>query len=557
MSKLWALTKVLIKNNVFSSGSKNGKSKKGGIIALAILLVFVGVSLCVPIVYALDSILEIAKIENIIISIILPMAGVTTIVFSIFSVVSVFYLSKDSEHLLPLPIEPKNIIMSKFLVSLLTEYYILFMFILPCLIGVGVGINASVLYYLYMIIIFILLPIIPSAIVTIIILFITRFTGVIKNKDVFMYVSMVLILVFAFGYNYIIQNVISIDPNNVGGTISEFENAVLPYFKAVFPFYNSASSTLINYNNLNGAFSLIAFIGFNFLALLLVYFIGDKLYLNTLTNTRGSKKKTYNVEEIVCKSDKKKSVSGWLLKKEWLIVKRSPVFMLNIVIVVFLVPVIFVLSFLISFMSSGVDTSGLLNSGDVNMYLDIPFVYLIIFAVLIFFTCTSVAASTSISREGSNAWFMKVIPVSYFKQINIKVLFAVLIDMLGVIATALIPIIIYKIPVLYVISLFIPLIILVVLMNYLNILIDLKRPRLNWSEESEAVKQNLNSMISMFSTIGVCVIFGVFAFLFFKYNITINIALLAGIISLVCGIILAFVIYYFYKNSSKLVESIE
>ena len=55
-----------------------------------------------------------------------------------------FYLSKDSDHLLHLPIAPKDIMLSKFIVSLMSEYYILFMFILPCLIGVGVGVPAPV-----------------------------------------------------------------------------------------------------------------------------------------------------------------------------------------------------------------------------------------------------------------------------------------------------------------------------------------------------------------------------------------------------------------------------
>ena len=176
MSKLWTLTKVLFKTNLFS-GIDSAKNKKKNnkvlsIFLIGILLAVVIGGLGVPIILTLDSILEISPLENVFISLILPLAGVTTIVFSVFSVVSVFYLSKDSEHLLPLPIAPKDIMMSKFLVSLVNEYYILVMFILPCLIGVGVGIDAGVLYYVYTIIIFLLLPVIPSVIVAFIILLI-------------------------------------------------------------------------------------------------------------------------------------------------------------------------------------------------------------------------------------------------------------------------------------------------------------------------------------------------------------------------------------------------
>ena len=47
------------------------------------------------------------------------------------------------------------------------------------------------------------------------------------------------------------------------------------------------------------------------------------------------------------------------------------------------------------------------------------------------------------------------------------------------------------------------------------------------------------------------------AFVFYYYSITINVVLLSILISVFCGIILGLVIYYFYKNSDKLVESID
>ena len=556
MNKIVSLTKVLLKTNLLSGAgeSKNNKKKRKGLglLGRGLLLLFVVCSLGIPIIFAFDSVLEILPIGNIFLSFILPLAGITTIVFSIFSVVSVFYLSKDSEHLLPLPIEPRDLMISKFLVSLVNEYYILFMFILPCLIGVGVGINAGILYYVYMILIFLLLPIIPSAIVTLIILIVTRFTGVMKNKDLFMYISMGLVLIFAFGYNYIVQNFISVDMDNIGTTVKSLEDAVLPYFRAIFPFYNSGVNALVNYDNIIGLFALVAFAAFNVIALLFIYLLGDKLYLKTLTVTKGNKKKIDIVEEVVGKKSKNKGEFYWLLKKEWLIVKRTPIFMLNIVIIVFLMPIIFIVSFL----QEGGNISAIKTS-NISIHLSNPLIYLIVLAVAIFFTCSSVAASTSISREGSSAWFMKVIPVSYFKQINAKVFFAVLLDILGVIMVGIIPVIVYKIPVYYVIGVLIPLVIIVVLLNYFNILLDLRKPRLNWSEESTAVKQNLNGLVSMLITIAVCAVFGIIAFLFYKYDVNINVMILSLVISLVSGIILFLVICWFYKNSDKLLDKVD
>ena len=556
MSKLVALTKVLIKNNVLGFNSKSKRSKYGTMIAVSLLLVFVVASVCIPMAYVLSSILEVAPIEKILLSLVLPIGGIAVIVFSIFSTVSVFCLNKDSDYLLPMPIEAKDIILAKFLVSLITQYYILLMFILPCLIGIGIGMEAGIMYYIYSALVFVFMPIIPSAIVTIIILLITSFTGLMRNKDLFIYVSMGLVLAFSFGYNYILQNVLVIDPNNIGSTLGSLEAEIIPLCKKIFPFYNSGANALINYNNMNGLFSLITFISLNFITLFVVYILGDKLYLRALIDTRGSKKKETNIEEVDYKF-KKSSSSRWLFKKEWLIIKRTPIFMLNIVIIIFLMPLIIAFSFVVSYASNGGDSSSLLNIGDIGKYLDSPYMFFIVLAVFAFFTSCSVAASTSISREGSNAWFMKVIPVSIFKQINIKVLFACLLDVIGVIFAMIIPIIMYKIPMYYVLCVFVPLVIIIILSNYFNIWIDLKRPKLKWSEESEAVKQNLNAMISIFVTMGLCAVFGILAFVFYYYNITINVVLLSVLISVVCGIILGLVIYYFYKNSDKLVKSID
>ncbi len=557
MSKLWTLTKVLFKTNFLSGFSNSKKGKKRQFLSgflLVFLLVFVIGSLGVPIIFSIDGILALAPLENILISLVLPVAGVTTILFSIFSVVSVFYLSKDSDHLLPMPISGKDILLSKFLVSLVNEYYILFMFILPCLVGIGVGIDAGLMYYLFTVIIFLLIPVIPSVVVTLIVLIFTRFTGVLKNKDLFMYISMFLILGFALVYNLVIQEFISVDLENVGTTFGVLENEVIPYLKMFFPFYNSASDSLINYDNLNGIFSLITFISLNFIFLMILHLVGDKLYLKTLIDGKsGSGKKEVSLENIKVK---KSSSTRELLKKEWLVVKRTPIFMLNIVVIVFLMPVIFVGSILIGFNGEGLQTV-LPSESFVEMYLENPFIYLIVLVACMAFSSFSVAASTSISREGSNAWFMKVIPVSPFKQINVKVLFASILDLIGVFIVIIVPIILFNIPLYYVFCVLVPVILLIFIINYFNILLDLKNPKIKWNEESIAVKQNLNGVISIFFTMAVGGIFGIVAYFFYKYAIDINVVILSGIISLVCGIILTFVVSLFKINENKLLDNVD
>ena len=104
---------------------------------------------------------------------------------------------------------------------------------------------------------------------------------------------------------------------------------------------------------------------------------------------------------------------------------------------------------------------------------------------------------------------------------------------------------------------FVPLLIIVVLLNYINILLDLKKPKLNWSEESAAVKQNMNGMMSILITMAVSALLGIIAFLFYKYDINVSVISLSLVISVVSGIMLALVICCLYKNSNKLLDKVD
>ena len=90
-----------------------------------------------------------------------------------------------------------------------------------------------------------------------------------------------------------------------------------------------------------------------------------------------------------------------------------------------------------------------------------------------------------------------------------------------------------------------------------NIYLDLRKPKIKWSDESVAVKQNFNAFISIMFTLGVSCLFGITAYLFYKYNIEMNVIILRGIMRLICGILLAIVICLFKKNDNKLLDNVD
>jgi len=310
------------------------------------LVIFIsGLFMGIPIVLALDNLLSGYNFSELILSFAIPLGGVISVIFGVFSIVSVFYLNKDSEHFLHFPIKSSELLVAKFFASLVSEYLMLIMFVFPIILGVGIGIDAGGLFYVYSALICALMPIIPSVIMALIIMISNKLFKFGKRKDLFMYVMTGIILIFAFTYSFCITYLID-DANSVdlmavlSGDVSKF----IKISRYLFPPFNSAIYSLVHYEEFIGFASVMTFISFNIIAMLILYFVGDKLYIKGITKTNGDKKQKTRDKY----KDNDHGIMWELINKEWLSVKRSPVFMLNIVIANTIFPVIFLISFLVS-----------------------------------------------------------------------------------------------------------------------------------------------------------------------------------------------------------------
>ncbi|MEW6425965.1 MAG: hypothetical protein AB1523_14730 [Bacillota bacterium] len=80
--------------------------------------------------------------------------------------ISVLYFSNDLPILLPLPLKPQQILLSKFLLVLTNQYvFLLFVFLPPFLIY-AIGERAGFLYYLTALAVFLCAPVIPQGLAT-------------------------------------------------------------------------------------------------------------------------------------------------------------------------------------------------------------------------------------------------------------------------------------------------------------------------------------------------------------------------------------------------------
>ena len=160
---------------------------------------------------------------------------------------------------------------------------------------------------------------------------------------------------------------------------------------------------------------------------------------------------------------------------------------------------------------------------------------------------------TAISREGKNAQFMKYIPISLYKQLKIKAFPQIF---LNIIVILIILTTIYfnvtEITIEYYIIAFIIAMILNIINSYTMLLIDLKKPNLNWVNEESISKNNGNKLYQYVITI--------FSFLILMYlaNIFKSVSFIISVISIIIMLLIILILIkkYMKKNINKIFSKI-
>jgi ABC-2 type transport system permease protein len=325
-----------------------------------------------------------------------------------------------------------------------------------------------------------------------------RFGNITKSKDKFTYIALVISLLFGVSCSMLPSYFVdleNIDPSqisNIGQTISRFTNYVMPFLRPAITALSTTSPLIAILNTLLFIIISLAAVG-------LFLLISSKVYLKGVMNGSESKsKKKKNDSLKLAKETKRSSVFKTYALKEWRIMFRTPIYNMNLIVVDLIMIVIFGFSF-IGGNASGEEGKLMLNE---ILKFRLPsnnggFIFFILAGTL-FFNGVSAIAATAISREGKTAWFMKFIPVSPILQINAKIFFGVIVHLFVPTLLLIVSLVIGMITIVDFIFILIPFILVTIYLNYWCILIDLARPKLNWDNETVAVKQNMNSLFCLF-----------------------------------------------------------
>ena len=549
-SKVLSLSKVIFKNsfqNMETAKEVNNKKSK----SMIILYIFAFLYLAGIVgVFSNSLISELLKIhqEKMFLGVILLGIAGFVLIQTIFSAINLLYYSKDNEYILPLPLKPSQIVIAKTNVLLVTEYFIVAILGLIPLSIYGILTHANILYYIEMVIVLLIFPIIPILISSLLVLIVMSFAKFTKNRNRFQLIATILILVIVFIASFAMGNTDS-SPEELVQMVMK-ANGMVELVKNAFPTLGMAIESLTNVNIGIQLLNIMLLIVTTAIIYALYVLVGQKLYLKgAVGNLSSGKKNKKKINEK--KAFKNSTIFKTYVGKEFKILLRNPIFFMQCVLPAILFPIL-----IIGMTILGINEESNGQTIDfANMFTNKTSIYIGIgiLCVIQFFLMFIYISVTAISRDGQNASFMKYIPVKYMKQIDYKVMPNIIMTSIMSIITVIIAGILIKADILYLLLILITSIIMGVFQSYVLIIVDLKKPKLEWNSEYAVVKQNMNliwSVVISLISITVLIISGV------VLENTFNSFILTGIIALVYLLVTIITRNYINNNINKLIEKI-
>lgn len=580
MRKLLCLTRVLFKTSLGSlyqgmAGSKNKKKKGKGLggkllyLFLFLCLVPTFIMLGVAGYKGYDMLSAIGQ-EGLILGFIGILGSMLTLVFAISLVLSIFYMSRDVEMLLPMPFRPWEIVGAKFLVAWLYEIFTTALIVLPPFIGYGLAAKTGVLYGCFVALGVVFLPAAPLVYAGLVLMLIMRLFKGVKNKDFLNMAAMVIVIVAIMFLSFSMESLEGVSQEELVTLLSAGENSMLGLMKSLFPHLSFLEKALLQ----GDALSLLLFIAvsFGFIAVFLA--AANFLYFGGVAgmNETSAKRRKISAKESAAVNKSSGAVASYA-RKERRLLFRTPVYLLNCALLSFIWPVLFLIPLVMglsSQMELG-DLAAFVSEIRAGMGLlsgtDRTFVLAVVLFASYCLSCLALSltavAGTSLSREGSGFTYMKYIPLSYRSQIKGKLLCGIEVCAVGSSGYTgillLLAVLFFGVPALALPLGLILSVLVNVMFNCLQLLVDIWKPKLVWETETQAVKQNMNVVLEMFGSMGLAVLFGFLSWkLFFAMTGSGSSAWAPiGILMAVLALI-AFVLYQVtLKAGERMLENLE
>lgn len=506
MTKFFSLVGLMFKQQFRTKPTESGKKSKAGTIILFVVLaiVFVPVAIyifigCLGLGKYVSANLPQDTYAGIVGTLLLGVQGVT-LLFGFHGVLVNVFNCKDADKLLYLPIKGTTVFWAKFFVAYVNEAVagalLLFVTVLPFGIGMGVGIG----YYLTLLVALLLVPLLPMLVSTLLAMPLSMLSakigknGAVKTVfNVLLYLAVMALYIWLmqqFGYGGNGDENITDEEalKKIVAMIVDHISAAIVY---VHPDYMMAKAFVAtDWTGLGDfALGLAEFAAlFALLALISKAFYGKML---TLTVEGGGSSIQKNKKPL--QIDKKSGVISQLIASDFKRVVRNPQMGFQAFAGMLIAPLIVVI-FAIGF-STGNDIGVSLgefikqNGMIVGMFL---MIYLTLLTA-----GTNVLGLFPMSRENKSLYLLKTLPIPFEKVLLAKVLLATLVALVTDFITAILVVFVAGFNPLSALLLMLGLLAYGFGNMCLTTRLDLKSPKIGWSNFQTSLKNSKNSWIAM------------------------------------------------------------
>lgn len=494
MKKIISLTRVFTKEfyqNLPIFDKEKKKFNKKSIFFWLIAIVFLGI---IYVSYQIINFLIKVGQPEIFLNVYFFILAMLLLFQSILISANLYFFSKDIEKILHMPIKPEELLLAKFNTLLGMLYITEGVVGLVPITFYGLLTNANFLFYFWEIIILMIFPILIALVVSILILLLMRFAKFVHNKEIFQLIlTFVLIILFCMVESKIVTGLLQVKSDEQAlQQITSFSQKAEQVGKNFF-IINPSITILTKPTDIKNVLEISKLIIYNIMVGIIFIVIGKATYLkdilrNMISNSYRKRKK---VE--IDQNRKKYSIQKTYILKEIKMLLTEPIYFMQCIfpVAIILITGIIVIAVLMPIMIQVLQDETIRNAVQ-SLSFNMEIVCYILILLQVLFSISNISL-TSVSREGKDAVFMKYIPIKLYYQFVYKNIPQIMLNF--IVSIVILGIIWYIVPQIKFIYLFMILIIsiLINLINsYLMLIVDLRRPNLNWDTEYTVVKKSEN-----------------------------------------------------------------
>lgn len=500
MKKFLSLVGVVLKQQYRVKPSSTDKPKKGGAVALIVLVALCFCPILGGVAFLCYALGQLAPLDAGVITLLLLANSGITLLFGLPSVISQVYNGKGNDKLLPLPINSQQLFFAKLFAVYVNEATTSSLLVLVTLLPFGIGSCASWQFYAMLLPIMLLVPLLPlllSALLAMPIAILTARLG--KNGVAKNIISLVAFIAVMLVYMLLMQS-IGVDGEgdelamtDIAVIISAWLANIQDVMAWLHPLYTL--SLALGANDFIGwlwsfALTLAEFaVIFAILYAVVKPFFGRVMSLS-LEGGSGNVHTTAHQTERLNGSG---GVVRQLVVTDFKRTIRDPQMGFQVLTSFVVCPLVVIL------LSVAFNNDSVAGESGLGVLAQIPSLNsLVLLVYLLLITAgTNTLALFPVSRENRAFYLIKTLPVPFEKYLHAKVVLAVGMQLAAVLLTAIAAAVFWSIGFVEVLLMVVVLTLIGYGATCITTLVDLKSPKLDWTNFQQSLKNSKNAFVGM------------------------------------------------------------